>query len=220
MAWEARDDGVPFKKQYVSIVILILNLVMFLLQLFDPNGQMLLEYAFVPSEFFAGEKLWTIFTSMFMHGGISHIFFNMLFFYVVADDCENALGHWYFLFTYLVSGVVGTVLHAVFAFFAPASMNIPTLGASGAIAGLIAVYGLLFPNRVLNVLLGYMFVRVSAKTYILIFMVMQLVFGFLLWDTAATAYFAHLGGLLSGAGCALIFKAARIESEPIQNSSW
>lgn len=218
MAWEARDDRVPFTKQYVSMVIIFLNAVMFVLQLFDDNY--LLEWAFVPAEFFAGQKLWTIFTSMFMHGGPTHIFFNMLFFYVVADDCENALGHSYFLFTYLVSGVVGTLLHVVFALFAPASMTIPTLGASGAIAGLIAVYGLLFPNRVLNVLLGYFFVRISARKYVIVFVLMQLVFGFLLWDTSSTAYFAHLGGLVAGAGCAMLFKAAQIEPEPTQYSGW
>ncbi|MBS3794983.1 MAG: rhomboid family intramembrane serine protease [Candidatus Thorarchaeota archaeon] len=218
MAWEVQDDQVPFKKQYVSIVIILLNVVMFVLQLLDDN--FLLEWAFVPAEFFAGQKLWTIFTSMFMHGGPTHIFFNMLFFYVVADDCESSLGHWYFLFTYLVSGVVGTLLHAIFALFAPASMTIPTLGASGAIAGLIAVYGLLFPRRRLRVLLGYFFIRLSARRYVLYFAVMQLALGFLLWNTSATAYFAHLGGLVAGAACAMLFKAAQIEPQPTQYSGW
>ncbi|MGM0687323.1 MAG: rhomboid family intramembrane serine protease, partial [Promethearchaeati archaeon] len=78
----------------------------------------------------------------------------------------------------------------------------------------------LFPARRLNVLLGYFFVQLSARRYVVYFAIMQLVFGFLLWDTSATAYFAHLGGLVAGAACALIFKAAQTEPQPTQYSGW
>ncbi|NIQ06292.1 MAG: rhomboid family intramembrane serine protease [Candidatus Korarchaeota archaeon] len=206
MAFEVRNDRIPFRRQYVSVVILLLNVVMFIVQLLDPEGDMLIEAAFVPASLYRGERLWTIATSMFMHANFIHIFFNMLFFYVVADNCEDAMGHAYFLFTYLISGLAATFLHAGFSLVASAARNIPTLGASGAIAGIIAVYGILFPNNRLRVLLGYIFIRVRARQYILIFFLMQVVFGLLLWDLATTAYFAHLGGFLAGAVCAFVFK--------------
>lgn len=207
MAFEVREDRIPFREQFVSVTIIVLNVLMFIYQISDPEFSMHIELAFVPAEFLAGEQVWTLFTSMFMHANITHIFFNMLFFYVVADNCEEATGHVYFLLTYLFSGIIASMLHVGFTLLAPASMNIPTLGASGAIAGIIAMYGLLFPNRKLQVLAGYMFIRVKAKYYILIFLLMQLFYGFLLWGGASTAYFAHLGGFLAGVVCTLIFMA-------------
>jgi len=220
VAWEVRDDQVPFKKQYASIIIILLNVVMFLLQLTDPDGRMLLELAFVPASFFRGEELWTIFTSMFMHADITHIFFNMLFFYVVADDTENALGHGFFVFTYFASGIFATLLHTGFTLVAPVALDIPLVGASGAIAGLIAVYGLLFPQKRLNVLLGFYFVRLSARKYVVVFALMQLLFGFMLWGTAATAYFAHLGGLVAGGICGLAYRSMNKPPEQSYYSTW
>lgn len=205
MAFEITDDQIPFSRQYVSVAILIVNILMFIYQVFDPSGMMHVELAFVPADFFAGEQLWTIFTSMFMHGDIVHIFFNMLFFYVVADNCEDAMGHLYYLLTYLISGVFATFLHAGFALLAPETLNIPTLGASGAIAGIIAVYGLLFPENRLRVLMGYVFLNIRAKHYFIVFLFLQLLYGFLLWGGASTAYFAHLGGFVAGAICAILF---------------
>ena len=82
MVIEVEDDKVPFFKQYVSVTIIVLNIIVFLFQLLDPTGYMLInEGAFIPSEFFAGKNYWKIFTSMFMHGDFIHILFNLWFFY-------------------------------------------------------------------------------------------------------------------------------------------
>ena len=79
MVIEVEDDKVPFIKQYVSIAIIVLNVIVFLFQLMDPSGYMLIyEGAFIPREFFEGRNYWKIFTSMFMHGDIIHIFFILL----------------------------------------------------------------------------------------------------------------------------------------------
>lgn len=212
MTFELQKDQIPFQKQYVSVAILLLNVAVFILQLLDPTGGMYVEEAaFVPIELFEGKRLWTIFTSMFMHANFFHILMNMWFFYVVADNCEDAMGHWLFLLTYLVSGVCATLLHGFFTIRTATLATIPTLGASGAISGIIAVYGILFPNRRLALLLGFRFVPVKAKFYILFYFLMQVFFGFLFWGASSTAYFAHLGGFLAGAAFAFGFKLASEE---------
>jgi len=84
MVYEVEDDKVPFRKQYVSVAIIIINVIVFIIQFFDPTGYMFIyEAAFIPSEFFAGQKMWTIITSMFMHGDIFHILISLKHFIVV-----------------------------------------------------------------------------------------------------------------------------------------
>jgi membrane associated rhomboid family serine protease len=100
-------------KQYFSVIFLVANVLVFVWQIMDPALQMHIEYAFVPAEFFAGEKLWTIFTSMFMHGDFMHILMNMWFFIVITDNCEHAMGHLLYLGTYFLSGLFGSFLHAL-----------------------------------------------------------------------------------------------------------
>ena len=85
MVLEATDDKISFFKQYFSVIILIANIAVFVWQMMDPTGLMRIDYAFKPAEFFAGQKLWTIFTSMFMHGDIMHIVMNMWFFLVITN---------------------------------------------------------------------------------------------------------------------------------------
>ena len=205
MVYEIQDDRVPFMKQYASVAILFINIIVFIVQLFDPTGYLFIyEAAFIPNEFFAGQKTWTIFTSMFMHASIIHIFLNMWFFYVVADNCERAMGHIYFLIMYLISGLVGSLLHGVIA-IATGFGDIPSLGASGAVMGVVAVYGILFPKNRLRYL--YFFGTVSARTFILLTFMTELIYGFIsLFVLTGTAHFAHIGGFISGVLFAYLFK--------------
>ena len=97
MVIESESDKIPFFKQHASVIILAANIIVFIWQLSAPAGNMHIEFAFVPAEFFAGQNLWTLLTSMFMHGDIVHIIMNMWFFIVVTDNCEHAMGHIYYL---------------------------------------------------------------------------------------------------------------------------
>lgn len=205
MVYEVQDDRVPFMKQYVSVAIIFINIIVFIIQLFDPTGYLFIyEAAFIPNEFFAGKKVWTIFTSMFMHGSFIHILLNMWFFYVVADNSERAMGHFYFLIAYLISGLVGSLLHAFIA-VATGFGDIPSLGASGAIMGVIAIYGILFPRNRLRYLFFYG--SVSARTFVLLTFITELIYGFVsLFVLTGTAHFAHIGGLISGVFFAYAFK--------------
>ena len=204
MVYEVDDDKVPFASQFISMAIIIINIIVFIIQFFDPTGYMFIyEAAFIPNEFFAGKKTWTIFTSMFMHANWLHIGLNMFFFYVVSDNCEKAMGHIYFLITYLLSGLVGSLLHAVIA-LATGLGDIPSLGASGAVMGVVAVYGILFPRNRLRYLL---FGTVSARTFILITFVTELIYGLIsLFYFTGTAHFAHVGGFVIGVIFAYLLK--------------
>ena len=207
MVIEVEDDKVPFIKQYVSVAIIVLNVIVFLFQLMDPSGYMLInEGAFIPREFFEGRNYWKIFTSMFMHGDIIHIFYNMWFFYVVADNCEKAMGHALFLITYIVSGIVAALLHAFFMLLVPPMLDVPTLGASGAIMGIIAVYGILFPDNKLGLLTSTRTTKISARQFIIIYFITELVYGIIALGTSGTAHMAHVGGFIAGAFFALLFK--------------
>ncbi|MFX1393203.1 MAG: rhomboid family intramembrane serine protease [Promethearchaeota archaeon] len=206
MVIEVEDDKVPFYTQYVSLLIVIINIIVFIIQLMDPSGYMFIyEAAFVPNEFFAGIKVWTIFTSIFMHADFVHIIMNMLFFIVVADNCEKEMGHVLFLITYLIAGLVGSLLHGIFALLVGWG-DIPSLGASGSIMGIIAVYGILFPKNKLKYI-GVVGGTISARTFILITFITELIYGIIsLFYLTGTAHFAHVGGFIVGAIFAGIFK--------------
>ncbi|MFW9873847.1 MAG: rhomboid family intramembrane serine protease [Candidatus Thorarchaeota archaeon] len=215
MVYEAEPDRIPFFKQYVSVVIFAANIIVFIWQIFDPSGHMHIEAAFVPADFFAGKNLWTLITSMFMHGDIVHIIMNMWFFLVITDNCEHAMGHWLYLFTYLISGLVGSLLHALSTLVFPFMALIPSLGASGAIFGLMAVYLILYSgNRFyLPSTSGMRKRRVSAGYFIITFFIAELAYAiYSLYDPfnlGSTAHFAHVGGFVAGALIAGIFKVVK-----------
>lgn len=207
MVLEVNDDRIPFSKQYVSLAILFINILVFVFQLTDPRGFMYIyEAAFVPAEFFQGEKMWTIFSAMFMHGDLFHIIGNMLFFVVIADNVEYELGHLAYFITYILSGISASLLHGLFALLTPETAVIPSLGASGAIFGIIAIYGIIFPNRELY-LIGRFYLRFKAKTFVIIYFVEQIIYAVISMGVGTgVAYLAHIGGFITGAIIAFIYK--------------
>jgi len=216
MVLEAEPDKISFFKQYFSVIIFIANIVVFVWQMMDPTGQMRIEYAFVPAEFFAGEKLWTIFTSMFMHGDIMHIIMNMWFFLVITDNCEHAMGHTFYLITYFASGIFATMLHAfstvLIPVWGPILAVIPSLGASGAIFGLMAAYLILYPSNKFYLPTGSSMRKVTASYFIVTYFIAELTYAIYSLYTPLgdqTAHFAHVGGFVAGAIMAFIFKAVK-----------
>lgn len=215
MVYEAESDKIPFFKQYFSVIILAANIVVFIWQLLDPNGQMHIEFAFVPADFFAGINWWTLFTSMFMHGDYVHIIMNMWFFIIITDNCEHAMGHVLYLVTYFVSGICGSLLHGVTSLIWPFMAVIPSLGASGAIFGLMGVYLILYPGNkfYLPSATGMSMRKVSAGYFILTYFIAELSYAiYSLADpfgVGSTAHFAHVGGFVAGAIIAGVFKGIK-----------
>ena len=145
-------------------------------------------------------------SSMFMHGDIMHIFGNMLFLWIFGDNLENLLGHIRFAAFYLVCG-----LAAAFAqiFMDPNSV-IPMLGASGAISGVLGGYVLLFPQRQVRAVIFHYLTTVPAFVAIGIWIVYQLIVGYLTpAGTGGVAYAAHIGGFIAGLALIKVFAIGR-----------
>ncbi len=147
----------------------------------------------------------TLFTSMFMHGGIAHIAGNMLFLWIFGDNIEDRLGHIRYFFFYLVCGLIASLAH-VFATAALASdqssMLVPSLGASGAISGVLGGYILLHPSRRVTVILFRFLTDVPAWVAIGIWFGFQLISGLGMLgggsQQGGVAYAAHIGGFVAG----------------------
>ena len=152
-----------------------------------------------------GSVYFTLFTSMFMHGGIAHIAGNMLFLWIFGDNIEDRLGHVKYVIFYLLCGVLASLAH-VFAtgFFATdqASLLVPSLGASGAISGVLGGYILLHPKRRVTVILFRFLTDVPAYVAIGIWFLFQLISGLGMLgggsQTGGVAYAAHIGGFVAG----------------------
>jgi membrane associated rhomboid family serine protease len=144
----------------------------------------------------------TIITSMFMHGGIAHIFGNMLFLLIFGDNIENKIGHFRYIIFYLVCGIIASLAHVYSTLIFGGNMLIPTLGASGAISGILGAYLLLYPKRKVAVIMLYFVTEVPALLAIGLWFLFQLVSGIGLLGSGAqeggVAYGAHIGGFIAG----------------------
>jgi len=213
---------------YVNIGLIVVNFLVFFYELsLQAQGTSVLnhfylDYSLVPCEYtgachpYAGtpSPFWiTLFTSMFMHAGWLHILGNMVFLWVFGDNIENATGHVRYLIFYLLCGLGANGLEIV----TSASSHVPGLGASGAIAGVLAAYLVLFPgSRVKTLLtLGIFFWPVRLPAWVLIgfWILLQFVNGVaaLTSVTAQTqqggvAYWAHVGGFITGAVLIWLFR--------------
>jgi membrane associated rhomboid family serine protease len=192
----------------VTIVLIGLNVLVFLAELAG-GDQFITDWAFIPSRFSAepGANAVTIFSAMFMHGGWLHLFGNMLFLWIFGDNVEDRFGHVKFLIFYLLAGLAATFSQ----YWVSPESGIPNVGASGAIAGVLGAYILLFPQSRVNVLLGRQIVAMPAFAVLGMWIVLQLVSG--VGTIAATdesaggiAYMAHIGGFVSGLLMTFLFR--------------
>ncbi|PRY25469.1 membrane associated rhomboid family serine protease [Aliiruegeria haliotis] len=196
-----RDHNPSGRTPYVTFGLIAANVLIFLSYwpLFDQPralGLFYANYALVPAQ----ADLHSYLTSMFLHGGVLHLLGNMLFLWIFGDNLEDMMGHLGFLVFYLASGIAAGVFHVA---FSPGSM-VPTVGASGAIAGVMGGYLLLFPRARVDILL---IIIIFFRVFSMPAWVMLLAW-FLLQVIAATganpdeggvAYWAHAGGFIIGA---------------------
>lgn len=145
----------------------------------------------------------TLITSMFMHGGLAHILGNMLFLWIFGDNVEDAMGHTKYFFFYLLCGVIAGLSHVFSTYFFNQSPFIPSLGASGAISGVLGGYIVLFPRKRVYIWLFFFFtIAVPAFIAVGLWFVFQVInsLGILGSDGAAggIAYAAHIGGFIAG----------------------
>jgi membrane associated rhomboid family serine protease len=191
----------------VTYILIVLNVIFFIVEL-NGGDPFVMQWAFVPTRFLANPvaESPTLFTSMFMHAGLLHIGGNMLYLWIFGDNVEDRFGHVKFLIFYLICGLAATGLQLVFSL----DSSIPNLGASGAIAGVLGAYLLLFPKARVSVLSGRGVIPVPALLVIGLWFVLQLFSGIgSLFDTAdsgGVAYMAHIGGFVAGLVLALLLR--------------
>ena len=199
---EIRAHRFPF----VNYSLIVLNIIVFILELMaGPSLETALyEIALIPANVTAGFDLGdmkAIFTSMFLHAGLSHLLGNMLYLWIFGDNVEDRLGHFWYLVFYLAGGIVAAFAHVA---LNPNSV-IPTVGASGAIAAVLGAYLILFPQvKVLTFVPIGFFLRLTllpASLLLGFWFVLQLFNGLLtlgLADMGGTAFWAHIGGFVFG----------------------
>ena len=194
----------------VTYALMALNVLFFLVEL-SGGDAFIMEWAFVPSRFLANPfgGLLTLFTSMFMHAGWVHLGGNMLYLWIFGDNVEDRFGHMKFTIFYLLCGLGATFAQLAFSL----GSNVPNLGASGAIAGVLGAYILLFPQAKIRVLQGQRVVQVPALIVIGLWIVLQFFSGIgSIANTAQTggvAYMAHIGGFLAGFALTFLFRGSR-----------
>ena len=216
MLFPYKDDNPRILVPYVTYVIISINVLIFVFQLnmgmvsSAAEREFIYRFGFIPANF----SIITVFTSMFLHGGISHIMGNMWFLWVFGDNVEGVLGHVKFAVFYIICGLAATMSQL----FVDPSSTIPMVGASGAIAGVLGMYMIRFPHA-----------RVHVFAFIIIFFTTfripaMFVLGFLFFNqltnglgslgfdtTGGVAWFAHIGGFISGVMLNQAFKHIRLE---------
>jgi membrane associated rhomboid family serine protease len=204
------DDTARRTFPTVTLALIGLNVLVFLAEL-GGGDQFITNWAFIPSRFSEAPvaNAVTIFSAMFMHGGWFHLFGNMLFLWIFGDNVEDRFGHAKFLIFYLLAGIAATFAQYS---VAPES-GVPNVGASGAIAGVLGAYILLFPQARVNVLLGRQIVAMPAFIVLGLWIILQLVSGvgtIGYTDESANAggiaYMAHIGGFVSGLLMTFLFR--------------
>ena len=192
----------------VTWVLVAINVIVYLLELAG-GDEFVMLWSFIPARFVQDPvgNIITIFTSMFMHAGWLHLGGNMLYLLIFGDNVEDRFGHFKFLLFYIVCGIIAMLAQFVVAPY----VTVPNLGASGAIAGILGAYLVLFPGRRVRVLLWAWIVHVPALIVIGVWILLQLFSGIGTMGTAAAAnggvaYMAHIGGFFGGLILSFLFR--------------
>ncbi|NBC09336.1 MAG: rhomboid family intramembrane serine protease [Bacteroidetes bacterium] len=190
-----------------SYSFIALNVLAFVYQLQSP-GMLVAEYAAVPAEIMQGQHLWTLFTSMFMHGSFGHIFGNMLFMWVFADNIEATIGNFRFFIFYFLGGLAAHAAHIWFNL----DSAVPTVGASGALSAVMGAYLVMFPSSRIKLWFFFLIFRVPAFLFLGIWIWMQWSSGWASLQVESsgggTAWWAHIGGFVFGVAAGLYYRMA------------
>jgi membrane associated rhomboid family serine protease len=224
-----RDDVPATRVPVVTRTLVLLCTVVFVLQLGDPRGDLVVRYGMVPSRVFGADaptgllRLFTpaaappaavpdwltLLTCTFLHGGWMHFVGNMLFLWIFGDNVEDRFGRVRYLLFYVGCGVAASAAHLLTARDSP----VPTIGASGAIAGVMGAYLFLYPHARVQMLIVFGFlidlVVLPAPFFLGYWFLLQLLGGFVDGGTGGgVAWWAHIGGFVAGALVALLLKHA------------
>ena len=201
------DDSARRTFPVVTYLLIALNVVFFLLEM-SGGEPFIMRWAFIPRRFLADPAgdIPTIFASMFMHAGWLHLGGNMLYLWIFGDNIEDRFGHLKFTLFYFLCGIAATFSQMAF----NSGSQVPNVGASGAIAGVLGAYLLLFPGSQVRVLMGRGIVAVPALVVLGLWILLQFASGVgslsQTADTGGVAYMAHIGGFVAGFVLTFLFR--------------
>jgi membrane associated rhomboid family serine protease len=214
-----KDDIPSYRRPVVTMGLIVINILVYLYEIIQGPyfQQFIVKYGAIPYEIMHGQELTpqlsfpiplTLISSMFLHGGLLHLGGNMLYLWIFGDNVEDKLGHLRFFIFYILSGLAGSMAHVL----ASPGSQVPMIGASGAIAGVLGAYMIRFPQSRIWTLIFFGFfirtVRIPAIFVLGFWFILQLLYGLpsLGAQEGGVAWFAHIGGFLTGI---LLFKIMR-----------
>jgi membrane associated rhomboid family serine protease len=245
------DNSQRIRTPFVNYILIAINIFVFVMfQNFGENERFIYTFSAVPAEIISGKDIQssptvlgktrsgeeiirpgleptpftvyiTLITSMFMHGGIGHILGNMLFLWIFGDNVEDRLGHLQYLLFYIIVGILASLAHVATCVLLKSDLLTPSLGASGAISGVMGAYLIFYPNNSVTVLIFRFVTTVPAIVAVGLWFAMQLFSSFMelgAGEGGGVAYGAHIGGFITG--IPLAFFIDKTLSEGKQNASW
>lgn len=217
-------DTIPTRRvPIVNYMLIALNVIVFVLMWLAGQGQeaLVYEFAMIPANYADGIEVGDVvdlFTSMFMHAGLAHILGNMLYLWIFGDNVEDSLGSGRYLIFYLVGGLFASFTHLL----TNPNSQIPTVGASGAIASVLGAYLVLFPySRIVTAIAFGYFIRLTMVPAVIVlglWFVLQLFSGVLSLggpDVGGVAFWAHAGGFVAGVVMAKLLTLGRRRESPV-----
>jgi membrane associated rhomboid family serine protease len=206
-----KDENPSSTRPVVTTALITVNVAVFVWSLFDFEN-VIMTWGFTPAHFVAV----TLLTSMFLHGGIDHIFGNMLYLYIYGDNIEDRFGRWKYILFYLLAGLAAGLVH----FLSEPGSLVPAIGASGAISGVLGAYLAMFP-RVKIRAIGpfYMIYRIPAYVLIGFWFLLQLIFGTISLVGgigSGIAFWAHIGGFAFGYLIGRLYRSRNVPQPPMK----
>lgn len=239
------DNSAITTRPYVTYLLIAVNvLVWILFQQMDGNSPFTYAYSTVPAEILTGKDIvtaaviktdeytgiqflipalqptnipvyLTLLTAMFMHGSWMHLLGNMLYLFIFGDNLEHRLGWKRYLIFYLLTGIIASLSHVLSTYFLQQSTITPSLGASGAISGVLGGYMLLFPKLKVKAIFLYQIIVIPAALALGIWIAFQIVSGMLSGGGGGVAYAAHIGGFVAGLLLIKIFDGRRLQDKQV-----
>ncbi|MCK4633978.1 rhomboid family intramembrane serine protease [Candidatus Bathyarchaeota archaeon] len=225
-----RSDTTPHITRILIIINVIAFIPIFYVTFLPQNQTMLLfaqsffkDFTMVPADILQGRNLHTLLTSMFLHVDIFHIGGNMLFLYIFGDNVEDAFGHVRYLLFYLGCGLAADLAH-ILSLASPFELAIPTLGASGAISGVLGAYIVMYPKAKILTLVLIRFIwiiPIPAAIFLGVWFLLQLLLSSLN-IAGGVAYWAHIGGFIVGVIMVLVSKRAhsKVKQRRLYTQDW
>ena len=215
-------------RPYLNYCLILVNVIIFIYEVIitgyftneRATNALFQRYGAIPNEILGG-NIPSIFTSMFLHGGIAHLIGNMVFLFVFGDNIEDKFGRIKYLIIYLIWGVAAAITHSLFAVYT-GNGEIPAVGASGAISGVLGAYLIMYPKaRIYTIVVAFFIttIRIPAIAFIPFWFIMQIVLNFI-DPLGGVAYMAHIGGFVAGLGTGYLWKMFKFQNPISFQPKW